>query len=98
MSIAKDLELPRIHILSDALKVIEAINGAEDWSIHHRILDIECFVSHFDKVCFSHISRDLNVEAIRLLDLIPCLLRLCVDRSCLVCYYVDIPYLLCWVK
>ena len=48
--------LLRIHFLSDALEVIEGVNRAEDWSIYQQILDIDNFVSHFDKTQFSHVS------------------------------------------
>ena len=50
----------KIHLLSDALKVIRAINGLMDWTIYPILLDINELSSKFEDILFSHISKGLN--------------------------------------
>ena len=52
--------LIKMHILSDALKVIRAINGLVDWSIYPIFPDIRELSSTFENISFSHVSKSFN--------------------------------------
>lgn len=53
------------YILSNTLKVTEAIKGVEDWSIGTFILDILESMSHFGCLQISYVPRCLNEAANR---------------------------------
>ena len=52
--------LCKIQLLSNALQVVEAINGSPGWSIHPILFDIKDFFVGFDIVTFTHLPRRLN--------------------------------------
>lgn len=47
----------KIHLLSDALQVVLAINGLSDWSIHPILLDIKGLSTELEDISF---PRPLN--------------------------------------
>ena len=57
---AKSLEISRVYFLLDALEVIDAINGVEDYSISTFILDILALLGSFENAHFYYISRTMN--------------------------------------
>lgn len=46
------LGLLKVQIFLDALEVIQAINGAEDWSMKAVCQYVSCVSSHFDSIPF----------------------------------------------
>ncbi|XXG52046.1 hypothetical protein AAC387_Pa03g0466 [Persea americana] len=53
----------KTQLLLDAYKVILAINGLMDWSIHLILLDIKDFNSKFEEISFAYVPENVNVFA-----------------------------------
>ena len=60
LSKAKEWGYSRFHLFSDALDVINAINGAKDWVLDSRILDIRILMSSFKRSKCTYVPRILN--------------------------------------
>lgn len=60
MTKAKDFEILKVHIFSNAMKVIKVIKEEEDWAIKNLVEDILDFSWLFKKFDFSLIPRKLN--------------------------------------
>ena len=60
MKEARSWGFRKIHLLSDALEVIRAINGLMDWAIQPILRDINELRSKFEDISFFHVPRRLN--------------------------------------
>lgn len=46
------LGLSEVRVFSDALEVVQAINGVEDWWINAICEDVDCVSDHIESVLF----------------------------------------------
>ena len=61
----KSLGVSRVHGLSNAFEVIDAINGVEDYSISTFTLDFFALSGSFENAHFDYILRTMNGVAHR---------------------------------
>lgn len=56
---AKAHRFHKLHVSSNALALIQAINGSLDWTIHSILTDIKEIYADLEVIFFDHISRSL---------------------------------------
>lgn len=66
LKIAKDKQVPRIHIFGDSKTTIDCVNGKRNIRaphLHYLLKEIQALKPSFESVSFSHIYRELNTKA-----------------------------------
>lgn len=49
-----------IHVFSNALEIIRAINGSLDWTIHSILIDTKEIYVDLDVIIFAHSPKGIN--------------------------------------
>lgn len=61
-----------MHVFSNALEVINAIRGGENWTIESVLLDVHEISKRYDLINFSFVPRKINEAAHRLAKFVLC--------------------------